>query len=408
MRWTEGRNLEAVLGLIASGALPVKNLITHRFPIEEAPHAYELITGKTGEPFLGVLLTYPQAQEPDLREGHVVQLTTARPAVEGEMVLGVLGAGNFASAVFFPVVQKAGGVRLKTVATRSGLSARTAASRFGFEQASSDEASVLDDETVNIAAVLTRHDQHARQVCAALRSGKHVFCEKPLAIHPEELDEIRAALKDKPDRLLMVGFNRRFAPLTVRLKEFLEPRQEPFTAHYRVNAGFLPANHWTQDPEQGGGRIIGEGCHFIDLLTYLAGEPPVSVYARALPDLGRYHQDNAVMTFTFPDGSIGTLTYTANGDKAFPKERLEVFCGGKAAALDDFRSLELAKNGQVQKFHSRLRQDKGHQAEWEAFLDALRRGGPPPIPYKHLLGVTQAAFAALESLKSGQPVNIPE
>ena len=278
---------------------------------------------------------------------------------------------------------------------------------------------------INTIAILTRHHLHARQALAALKAGKHVFCEKPLAIRPEELVEIarflergrhatsgdqsnesHRVLSTAPFPYLMVGFNRRFAPLTQRLKEFLADRQEPLVAHYRGNAGFLPPNHWLHDPEQGGGRLIGEGCHFVDFLTFLVGEPPVSVSTQGLPDLGRYRGDNLVLTLQYRDGSVGTLTSLANGDKAFPKERVEVFTGGKVAALDDFRSLELIENGQRRVTVSRLRQDKGHRAEWEAFSRAIISGGPPPIPYDHLLGVTRATFVALESLRNGERLKI--
>jgi predicted dehydrogenase len=203
-----------------------------------------------------------------------------------------------------------------------------------------------------------------------------------------------------------VGFNRRFAPLAVQLAGFLADRSEPLYMHYRVNAGYIPLNHWTQDPLQGGGRIIGEGCHFVDFLTFLAGAAPVSVCAHALPDGGRYREDNVTMTFTFPDGSLGVVDYLADGDKAFPKERVEVFCGGRIAVLDDFRSLETVRDGRRRRVKSALRQDKGHLAEMQALVEAVR-SGEPPIPYEQLIGVTRATFAAVESLRSsGQVVEV--
>ncbi len=204
----------------------------------------------------------------------------------------------------------------------------------------------------------------------------------------------------------MVGFNRRFAPLTQVLQEFILRRKEPLVAHYRVNAGYLPLTHWLHDPEQGGGRIVGESCHFVDFLTFLVGEPPVSVVTQAMPDAGRYREDNVIMTFTFPDGSLGMVSYLANGDKAFPKERVEVYAGGRVAVLDDYRSLEMIHGGRRKVIRSRLRQDKGHRAEWEAFTAVILAGGPPPIPYEHLFGVTRATFAAVESLRSGKKVVI--
>jgi len=424
VRWTEGRNLEAFVELLASGRLDVKPLITHRFPIDQAPQAYQMITGKGQEPFLGVLLTYPQEPEGDKGEGiggYIVreagqEKQTALPASPrvDTVKLGVLGAGNFALSVMLPALHAIPNLELIGIASASGASAQHAASRFGFRYAASDENRILNDPEINTVAILTRHHLHARQVLAALAAGKHVFCEKPLALTQQELDEIVTAIQGignretsspltpNPYPLLVVGYNRRFAPLARRLAEFLAGRQEPFVAHYRVNAGYIPLNHWTQDLHQGGGRIIGEACHFIDFLTFLAGAPPLSVSARALPDLGRYRQDNVVASYTFPDGSLGTLSYLANGDKAFPKERVEVFCGGRVAVLDDFRSLETVFNGKRQVVRSRLRQDKGHRAEWEAFTASIRSGGPPPIPYEQLFGVTRLTFATLAALRTNQ------
>jgi predicted dehydrogenase len=315
--------------------------------------------------------------------------------------LGVLGAGNYASAVFLPAVQKTGGVRLAGVASNAGLNARHAAQKYGFAFAASDEEEILGSTDINVVAVLTRHDQHARQVLRALRSGKHVYCEKPLAIHPDELAEIESVLAGEGLPLLTVGFNRRFAPLAKALKAALQRRSEPLAAHYRVNAGLLPLNHWTQDPTVGGGRIIGEGCHFIDFLTFLVGQAPIRVEAQALPDLTRYRQDNALLTLTYPDGSLGTLAYLANGDKTVAKERVEVFCGGTVAILDDFRRLEITANGRRQVSGSPLGQDKGHQAAWANFLACVRSGGPPPIAYEELIAVTRAGFTAVEKLAHG-------
>lgn len=431
VRWTEGRNMEAFVDLLASGKVSIEPLITHRFPIERAPEAYELITGKRSEPFLGVLLTYDQAwQQAGLPKVDKVNnwgaksssdnLTTIKPAA---CKLGVLGAGNFATAVMLPALKKIPGVQLIGIASASGLSAKHAAGRFGFRYSASDETALLEDGDINTIAILTRHHLHSRQVVAGLSAGKHVFCEKPLAITPEGLDEIIEALKNlvilnqgsqeikdtgtQPSLpLLMVGFNRRFAPLAVRMQAFLSGRKEPLMAHYRVNAGYLPLTHWTQDPVQGGGRILGEACHFIDFLTFLVGSVPLAVSSHGLPDGGRYCEDNIVLTLEFSDGSLGTLSYLANGDKSLPKERVEVFTAGRVAVLDDYRSLELIHNGRRHLIPSRLRQDKGHQAEWRAFAQAITQTGEPPIPYEQLVGVTRTAFAAVEALRTGRRVEI--
>lgn len=406
VRWTEGRNLESVVNLLASGALDVRPLITHRFPILQAADAYELITGKTKQPFLGVLLTYPQdAETAPLRRIALpkgVQSGSASP-LPG---VGVLGSGNYATAVFLPTIQKAGGVRPVGVASGSGLTARHAAEKFGYAFAASSEDELFDHPEIQILAVLTRHNHHARQVLRALKSGKHVFCEKPLALHAAELEEIAEALRAPNTPLLSLGFNRRFAPLAQQMRAFLPP-DEPRVVHYRVNAGFLPSTHWLHDPAVGGGRIIGEGCHFFDFLTFLIGQSPSEVWAQSLPDDGRYHQDNAVIHLRYPDGSLGTIEYLANGDKSFPKERVEVFSAGAVAVLDDFRSLELVRDGRRQMIRSRLRQDKGHLAGWQAFLSAVQTGGQPPIPYSQIWGTTLATFAAVESLSTGRPVALP-
>ncbi|MBN2549226.1 MAG: Gfo/Idh/MocA family oxidoreductase, partial [Anaerolineales bacterium] len=419
VRWTEGRNLEAFVDLLAGAWLDVHPLISHRFPIDQAPQAYELITGKRKEPFLGVLLTYPDAAvEPeagDQKESGDIGTFAAsesmpHPVSPGVQAvrLGVLGAGNFASAVLLPAMKGIPGIERIAIASASGVSAQHAAQRFGFFSACSNETQVIHDPQVNTVVVLTRHHLHARQVTAALEAGKHVFCEKPLAVQAEELTEIAVELSrpKTAEPLLMVGFNRRFAPLASRLKEFLSGRGEPLVAYYRVNAGFIPLNHWTHDPQQGGGRIIGEGCHFIDFLTYLVGAHPLQVTAQGLPNGGRYREDNVLLTFTFPDGSVGAVSYLANGDKSFPKERVEVFTSGRVAVLDDYRSLELVQDGRRQVIQSRLRQDKGHRGEWQAFSAAILAGGPPPIPYEQIFGVMQATFAAVEALRSGKTVDI--
>ncbi|MCB2214227.1 bi-domain-containing oxidoreductase [bacterium] len=405
VRWTETRNMEAFVDLLAEGKLDVSPLITHRIPIDEGERAYELITGK--EPYLGVLLTYDG--EPLPKENRIPN--RAAPAVRvkpGEiMALGVLGAGNYALASFLPVVKKVGGVAPIGIVSATGVSAQHAAQRYGFGFAASDPDTLLDDPAINLIAVLTRHDLHTPQVLRAFEAGKQVYCEKPLAIDQAQLDEMTAALQKEDQPLLMLGFNRRFAPLAVELKSFVDRRQEPLYAHFRVNANVIPPEHWVNDPDVGGGRIIGEGCHFIDFLTYLVGENPVEVISQGLPDNGKYSEDNVVMTFTYPDGSVGVVSYLANGDKAFPKEYVEVFTGGRVAVLHDWRKLEMIEKGRRKVRRHLLRQDKGHRDAWRAFLAAVQTDKQPPIPYDQLVGVTRASFAAVDSLRSGKRVAIP-
>ena len=393
VRWTEGRNLEAAVGLMAGGKLQVAPLITHRIPIERGPEAYEIITGKKKEPFLGVLLTYPPEHSSGLT---VIQFSRVAGKQESAVTLGVLGAGLFANATLLPALKKVEGVELVGISSAGGLHAQHSARNFGFAYACSDAEQILGDPGINTVAILTRHDSHADLVVRALKAGKHVFVEKPLAINSEQLSAISDQLHVISAQLLTVGFNRRFAPLAGQVAGHFAQRTEPFFIHYRVNAGYLPLGHWTQDPEQGGGRIIGEACHFVDFLTFLTGSAPVSVSAFALPDNGKYRQDNVTMTFTFADGSIGVVDYLANGDRSVSKERVEVFSAGKVAVLDDFRTLELVQDGKRKV--ARGAQDKGWSNEWKAFALAIREGGQPPILYEHLFGVTQATFAAVESL----------
>lgn len=410
VRWTEGRNFEAFVGLLASGQVDVRPLITHRYSIDQAPQAYQLITGKISESFLGVLLTYKDSANSDWATKITITSPTTQPSLSltasPSCRLGLLGAGNFATTILLPAISKVTNLELVGVASASGVNAQHVAKRFKFNYATGQESQILGDPQINTVAILTPHHLHARQILAALEAGKHVFCEKPLAIKPAELQELVEALNKERSSLLMVGYNRRFAPLAQQLRRFLEGRSEPLAAHYRVNAGYLPLSHWLHDPQVGGGRIIGEACHFIDFLTFLVGDPPTSVTAQAMPDLGRYREDNAVLTLSFPDGSLGTVTYLANGDRRFPKERVEVFNSGRVAVLDDFRSLEVVTNGRRTIFRSRFRQDKGHRAEWEAFSTAIIKGSSPPIPYDHLIAGTQATFSAIQSLRTAESVKV--
>ncbi len=404
VRWTEGRNFESVVSLLANGQLQVKPLITHRFPIEQAPRAYELLTGKTKEEFLGIVLTYEGDFAGRAEEGFAERPIPILSPVSS-LSLGVIGAGMFAQSTLLPAIVPIPGLVRVGIASASGLHARHAARKFGFAYACADEAQILNDPRIRLVAILTRHDLHAELVLRALQAGKHVFVEKPLALTEDQLQQIETAVRAHPELLLTVGFNRRFAPLAQHLVEFLAARREPLFAHYRVNAGYLPPDHWLHDPQQGGGRIVGEGCHFVDFLTFLVGAPPLRVSAQALPDDGKYRQDNVTLTLTFPDGSVGVVDYLANGDKSFPKERLEVFCGGRVAVLEDFRTLEVVYEGRRKRWRSR--QDKGWRGEWLALVHALTTTLTPPIPYDHLFGVTRATFAALASLaRRGVPVEV--
>ena len=410
VRWSEGRNLEAFVKLMAEKRVDVKPLITHRFPIETATAAYELITGKSSQPFLGVLLTYPDGGKNVVLSrvvSQAIRKTNLPNAAVNSIRLGVLGAGNFANAVMLPALKRIPSIELVSITSSSGFHAQYASKKFAFKSTAINENEILQDPQVNTVCVLTRHHLHSEQLIRALQAGKNVFCEKPLATTVDQLTKIKEQLLTKDiSPLLMVGYNRRFAPMSQRLYEFIEARREPLVAIYRINAGSIPLTHWVHDPIQGGGRLIGEACHFIDFLTFLVGAVPTIVTAQSLPDDNRYREDNVVMTLNFTDGSIGTIFYLANGDKAFPKERVEVFSGGSVAVLDDFRTLEMVYQGKRLITRSSLRQDKGHRAEWEIFSKAIIAGGPPPIPYNQLFGVAEATFAAVSSIHSRQPVKL--
>jgi predicted dehydrogenase len=405
VRWTEGRNLSAFVDLLADHRVDVRPLITHRFPIEKGVDAYSLITGEVDEKYVGILLTYPEVEAETRQFQRQVQIGEARVPVSGRVTLGVVGAGNFATAVMLPTMKRIDDLELIAIASGKGLTSRHAADRYGFRYAATEADQILQDESISTIAILTRHNLHAELVVRGLSAGKHVFCEKPLALSLKELDEIIAVLQSA-ERLLMVGFNRRFAPLSQSLKAFMQDVAGPKIITYRVNAGPLPQTHWLLDPVEGGGRIIGEACHFIDFISFIVNSDPVGVRTIGTGAGANGVAGDVIITLEYRDGSIGSISYLAAGDRSFPKERIEVFGGGKVAVLDDFRSLELVSEGRKKRQRSRFRQDKGHQAEWEAFVQAIQTGGPPPIPYDDLISTTKGSIAAVHSLQLQQSLDI--
>ena len=391
VRWTAQRNFEAVLDMMAAGRLDVSALVSHRFPLDRAESAYDVVSGS--EPSLGILLEYPPAmQTPD----ETVRVSrVSMPAVAGRPsgsapTVAFVGSGNYATAVLIPAFKSAG-AHLATVVSSSGLSGVHAARKFGFDATTTDSDSVFLDGKIDLVVVATRHDSHATFVLQALESGKPVFVEKPLCLDLDELADIeaghaRATLKHPP--LVMVGFNRRFAPQIQKVKALLAGVTGPRSFVMTVNAGQLPASHWTQDPKVGGGRIVGEACHFIDLLRFLAGSPIVSHASLAMESPTA---DTVSLQLGFADGSIGTVHYFANGTKAFPKERLEVFAQGRVLQLDNFRVLR-GFGWPGFKTMKLWRQDKGQAACVRAFLRTVRDGGTPPIPFDEILEVSRATI----------------
>lgn len=394
VRWTAGRNMEAVLDLLASGRLDVSSLVTDEFPFDRAPAAYEALVSDPSA--LGIVLRYPEPDRarPTALLAREVDLAGSG-AVPGRARIGVLGAGNFASQVLLPAIRSAGG-HLDTVVSSGGTSATIAASAFGAAHASSDVDTIFDRPEIDTVVVATRHDSHARYVERALRAGKHVFVEKPLAINADELASIEACIAELvaaggPVPIVGVGFNRRFAPVTRRMADLLATRRTPKALTLTMNAGAIPADHWTQDPAIGGGRIVGEACHLIDLARFLVGAPIEAVHTVDLAQPGPV--DTASISLRFADGSIATVNYFANGSKRYPKERVEVFTGGRVLVNDNFRTLRAYGWPGVRTVRQRT-QDKGHAAGMDAFLTAVRTGGPAPIPLAEILEVSDAALRA--------------
>jgi predicted dehydrogenase len=407
VRWTEQRNMEAFLQLVADGSVRLDPLITHRFSIDDAIRAYDLITGKAGEPSLGIVLTY------DLERHLAKQVAIAAPekprsdahSSQASIQLGMVGAGNFVKAALLPAMRGLPGLELQSIVSGSGVNAQSAAKRFGFSYCTSEMEELLADEHINWLAIATRHNLHADQAVASLQAGKDTYVEKPLALNREELVRVIRA-QEQSGKRLMVGFNRRFAPMVKTIKERLARHNSPLTMIYRCNAGMIPAEHWTQDPNIGGGRIIGEACHFVDLLQFFADAPPVKVYANAVKSDQGLVEDEAIITLAFADGSVGTVIYTAGGDKSFSKERIELLGGGLVAALDDFRSLELILDGKRVRQKEYMRPDKGLRGEWEVLLNNVSTGAATPIRVDEIVATHLATFAAVESLRSGNPITI--
>lgn len=386
VRWTEQRNFEAVLDMMADGRLDVAPLVSHRFALDQVDAAYEVVGGS--EPSLGIMLEYPTpAEKPDAAmRASTVRLNAAAPLTGSGQAPSVafVGSGNYATGVLIPAF-KAAGANLKSVASSAGVSGVHAGKKYGFEETTTDTAGLFADPQVDALVVTTRHNSHAGFVLQALLAGKHVFVEKPLCLTLDDLDEIEAAharlAAQGKAPLVMVGFNRRYAPQVQKIKSLLAGASGPKSFVMTVNAGAIPSDHWAQSMEVGGGRIIGEACHFIDLLRFLAGSPIVSHTRMAMDSA---NGDTVTLQLGFADGSIGTVHYFANGCKAFPKERLEVFAAGRVLQLDNFRKL----TGYAWPGFSKMnlwRQDKGQKACAAAFVNAIRDGGAAPIPFEEIV-----------------------
>ena len=402
VRWTEKRNMEAFLRLAAEGKVNTDLLTTHRFAVGRATEAYDLILNG-GQRFCGVVLEYPGADQ-----GRALPAREVRAAVVAGDELGIsfIGAGNFARGVLLPIVKRAAKVQLLGVGAATGLSAKNTAEQFGFSYSTTDYQEILGDGKSQVVFIATRHDSHAQLATEALRRGKSVFVEKPLAITHEGLREVVVAARES-DGLLMVGYNRRFAPIATEINERFGSRAGPMTIVYRVNAGQLPRDHWTHDAAEGGGRIIGEACHFIDFVQYLTGALPARVSAEAVPrtQAAGMVDDSTVISMSMTDGSVASIIYAASGDSSVAKERIEIFCDRSVATIDDFRSGSFIRDRKTTKLGRRA-QDKGHPAEVAAFLEAARGRTVAPIELESLVATTLTSFAVVESARNAVAVAV--
>jgi predicted dehydrogenase/threonine dehydrogenase-like Zn-dependent dehydrogenase len=407
VRWTENRNMESILDLVAQRKVDVMSLTTHRFPIERSLEAYELITGKlNGSGYLGVVITYPEQIESTESIKRKVERLPALSVPRVAPLLGFIGAGNHAQSYLLPALKKLGST-LQTVVTSKPVNASSVAKKFKFHAFATEVSEILSDKNIDLVFINTRHDTHGRYVLEAMKADKAVFVEKPLAILPEELDEIidmyNFASKQGMPPFLMVGYNRRFSPAVQAIRQFMSSVTESLVVTYRVNAGYLPVNSWYQSSDQGG-RIVGESCHFVDTMQYLTGSLPISVNAISPMDTAhRYNHDNVSIQLIFANGSVGNITYVANGASSMSKEYLEISGGGRSATMDNFKQVVLydGRKKNTKSFSG----DKGHASEMNALLDGIRQG-KPPISFESLVATSRTTFASVKSSRDGAKVEV--
>jgi len=408
VRWTERRNMETFLDLVKEEKVKLDELITHIFPIDEALKGYDLLLGKRKERYLGILIKYPETSEEKTKKQIIISSgSKITPKTAGTIGVGLIGAGNFARSYILPFISKRKDVRLVGISTSTGSSARNIADRYGFEFSTTDNKTIFDNEDIDLVIISTRHNSHAGLVIEALEKEKAVYVEKPLAIKEEELEQIVEIYNKINAPFLHVGFNRRFSQLSNRLKDFISVKDAPFIINYRINAGTIPQTHWIKDPEVGGGRIIGEVCHFIDYMNFITESIPEEVYAKCIDirDVDNSSEDNISVTIKFKDGSVGNIIYTSIGDDAYPKEYIEIFGGKKVAIIEDFKSLTLSFKGKKKKYKL-LSQDKGHANQINILVDALKKGTGAPIDFESIYYTTLTTFRILDSLRTSKPIQV--
>lgn len=402
VRWTENRNMQAFLDLLSMKKICMDPIISHEFPVEQAPDAYDIIEQR--KPYLGIVLRYDINRE--IEDKIVLKAPESKPFPSGTPVVGVIGAGIFATSTLLPNLSKINGIKLKGLSAATGISCESVAKKYGFEYCTSDYNKIMEDPAINCVSIVTRNSLHAPLVIEALKHGKNVLVEKPLALNEEELNSVRAAWKEHGG-LVMVGFNRRYSELGTKLRDFFKKRSQPMVALYRVNAESIPKDHWIYENSEGGSRIITECCHFIDFMQYIIGSSPTEVYARKIEPETKSPEDNenVSITLSFEDGSIGTIIYTTHGDSSLSKERAEFFADGMAGVITDFKQLEMVKGGKKEKIAKRMVTEKGHKNEFERFFEMVKKDSSE-YDFDGNVLTTLATFKASESITRGSSVKL--
>jgi predicted dehydrogenase len=405
VRWTENRNLEEFLRLISEKKVLTEPLITHRVPINQALQIYDDVLANRGRPYIGIVINYPY--EKNIQEESFKSLKQSVKTSD-KVSIGVIGAGLFGKALLIPTLAKIDNVKLNTLSTSSGANAYHTAKKYDFENCTTDYGTILKNEDINSVIILTPHSLHARMVIEALQAGKNVFVEKPLCINEEELENVTRAYNNSINApFLMVGYNRRFSPHSEKITEYLAKRKDPVMLNYRVNAGYIPPEHWVHSEEEGGSRIIGEICHFVDLMMYFTNSIPVQVYAERVSGNNRtvVNDDNVSIIIKFKDGSVGNIFYSASGDKAFSRERVEIYCEGKTFVIEDFKNSYYWLGGRTKKFKT-LNQEIGYKEEITHFVNVIMGKESPKIRYEEIYYSTLCVFKINESLSKGEAIKI--
>ncbi len=416
MRWTENRNLEEFLRLMAEGRINVKPMISHRFKIEQAETVYKDMLDNKGGPYIGVVFEYPETDNRSWVAGNRTikiqkHIDHNLSPISSNISLGIIGAGLFGKALLLPALKGISGIRFHTISTSSSASTYHTGNKYCFENCTTNYKEVLDNPDINAVVILTPHRLHAKMVTEALEAGKHVLVEKPLCINEEELKEIistyQSLITNNRSPILMVGYNRRFSPHTIRSVEYLKNRQDPLVINYRVNAGFVPSEHWVHSEEEGGSRVIGEICHFVDMMQCLTGSNPIRVYAERISGNNRtsLNSDNVVITLKFEDGSVGSIIYSASGDKTFPKEQVEIFSEGHTIVIKNFRETDFYNSGKRKNFKT-SNLNVGHKEELQYFFDVVTGKSDLRLTIEEIFNSTLTVFKINEALEKGMPIEI--